>query len=174
MDLKYICFRSMRCGPWRAGGSRTSPGLTGALPDDGRGHGSPFDPRRDCAIAPSRRVEHHGVSESEAVTSLVLLRAPMRLGDSGPAISVLVSLAAQSEDLLFDAVAVLATRVTPGTRSPPARMLERERRPPLSVMRTKEELGSYDDAWITAERPRSARSGQNGRYHPSMAPIGGW
>ena len=40
----------------------------------------------------------------EAVTSLVLLRSPMRLGDAGPAISVLVSLAAQADDLLFEAV----------------------------------------------------------------------
>jgi AraC-like DNA-binding protein len=37
--------------------------------------------------------------------AMVLWRAPMLLGDAGPAISVLVSIAAQSEDLLFDAVA---------------------------------------------------------------------
>jgi hypothetical protein len=33
----------------------------------------------------------------EAVTMLVLWRAPMLLGDAGPAISVLVSIAAQSD-----------------------------------------------------------------------------
>jgi hypothetical protein len=41
----------------------------------------------------------------DAVTLLVLLRAPMRLGDEGPAISVLRSIIIQAEDLLFDAVA---------------------------------------------------------------------
>ena len=41
----------------------------------------------------------------DAVTLLVLLRAPMRLGDEGPAISALSSIIIQAEDLLFDAVA---------------------------------------------------------------------
>jgi hypothetical protein len=42
----------------------------------------------------------------EAATSLVLLRAPMWLGDAGPMISVLVSFSDQAQDLLFDAVAL--------------------------------------------------------------------
>jgi len=41
----------------------------------------------------------------QAATSLILLRAPMWLGDAGPEISVLASLAAQADSQLFDAVA---------------------------------------------------------------------
>lgn len=92
----------MRCGPRRAG-LPDSPGLTGALPDDG-GPWELLDPRRDCAIAPYTD-EHSARLLDEAVTSLVLLRSPMWLGDAGPAISALVSLAAQADDLLIEAVA---------------------------------------------------------------------
>jgi hypothetical protein len=42
----------------------------------------------------------------EAATSLILLRAPMCLGDAGPMISVLASLSNQAQDLLIDAVAL--------------------------------------------------------------------
>jgi len=62
------------------------------------------DPRRDGAMVPYLGLDTAAVVD-EAATTLVLLRAPMLLGDAGPAISVLVSIAAQSEDLLFDAVA---------------------------------------------------------------------
>jgi len=62
------------------------------------------DPRRDGAMVPHVGLDTAAVVD-EAVTMLVLWRAPMLLGDAGPAISVLVSTAAQSEDLLFDAVA---------------------------------------------------------------------
>ena len=62
------------------------------------------DPRRDGAMVPHVGLDTAAIVD-EAVTALVLLRAPMLLGDSGPAISVLASIAAQSEDLLFDAVA---------------------------------------------------------------------
>ena len=61
-------------------------------------------PRRDGAMVPHVGLDTAAVVD-EAVTMLVLWRAPMLLGDAGPAISVLVSIAAQSEDLLFDAVA---------------------------------------------------------------------
>jgi hypothetical protein len=63
-----------------------------------------LDPRRDGATAPYTD-EHSVRLLDQAVTSLVLLRSPMWLGDAGPAISVLVSFAAQAEDLLIDAVA---------------------------------------------------------------------
>jgi hypothetical protein len=42
----------------------------------------------------------------EAATSLILLRAPMWLGDAGPIISVLASLSNQAQDHLIDAVAL--------------------------------------------------------------------
>lgn len=71
---------------------------------DHGGPWEPLDPRRDCAMAPYTD-EHSARLLDEAVTSLVLLRSPMWLGDAGPAISALVSLAAQAEDLLFEAVA---------------------------------------------------------------------
>jgi hypothetical protein len=62
------------------------------------------DPRADDAMVPYTG-EDTAVVVDEAVASLVLLRAPMWLGDAGPTISVLVSLAAEVEDLLFEAVA---------------------------------------------------------------------
>ena len=62
------------------------------------------DPRRDGAMIPYTD-EVTAVVIDEAVTSLVLMRAPMWFGDAGPRISVLVSLAGQAEDLVFDAVA---------------------------------------------------------------------
>lgn len=73
-----------------------------AVPDLGR----PWeltDPRRDRATIPYTD-EDTAFFIDEAVTSLVLMRAPMWLGDAGPTISVLVSLAGQVEDLVFDAV----------------------------------------------------------------------
>jgi hypothetical protein len=63
-----------------------------------------LDPRRDCAMAPYTDAHSARLLE-KAVTSLILLRSPMWLGDAGPAISVLASLAVQADDLLFDAVA---------------------------------------------------------------------
>lgn len=62
------------------------------------------DPRRDRAMIPYTD-EHTALVIDEAVTSLVLMRAPMWLGDAGPTISVLVSLAGQAEDLVLEAVA---------------------------------------------------------------------
>ena len=62
------------------------------------------DPRQDRALFPYTD-ECTVVLVDEAVTSLVLMRAPMLLGDAGPAISVLVSLATEAEQLLFEAVA---------------------------------------------------------------------
>jgi hypothetical protein len=92
----------MRYSPRRAG-LPDRPGRTGPLPD----HGGPWellDPRRDCAVAPYTD-EHSARLLDEAATSLVLLRSPMWLGDAGPAISALASLAAQADDLLFEAIA---------------------------------------------------------------------
>jgi hypothetical protein len=62
------------------------------------------DPRRDRALFPYTD-ECTAALVDEAVTCLVLMRAPMLLGDAGPAISVLVSLATEAEDRLFEAVA---------------------------------------------------------------------
>ena len=62
------------------------------------------DPRRDRALCPytdagtAKAVDH-------AVTTLVILRAPMWLGDPGPVISVLVSVAGEADGRLYDAVA---------------------------------------------------------------------
>jgi hypothetical protein len=62
------------------------------------------DPRRDRALHPYTDAGTATVVD-QAVTTLVLLRAPMWLGDAGPTISVLVSLAAEADSRLYDAVA---------------------------------------------------------------------
>ena len=64
----------------------------------------PADPRRDRALIPYTDNDTTELIDQAAVT-LVLLRAPMWLGDAGPTISVLVSLAAETDSLVFDAVA---------------------------------------------------------------------
>jgi len=64
----------------------------------------PGDPRSDRATHPYTDRDSAHVLD-QAVTSLILLRAPMWLGDAGPAISVLASLAAEADRQLFDAVA---------------------------------------------------------------------
>jgi hypothetical protein len=87
----------------RRTGSRTGLGEMAPRPDLG-GPWEFLDPRRDCAMAPYTDAHSARLLE-KAVTSLILLRSPMWLGDAGPAISVLASLAVQADDLLFDAVA---------------------------------------------------------------------
>jgi hypothetical protein len=62
------------------------------------------DPRRDRTLHPYTDAGTVAVID-RAVTTLVLLRAPMWLGDPGPTISVLVSLAAEADSRLYDAVA---------------------------------------------------------------------
>ncbi len=62
------------------------------------------DPRRDRTLCPYTDVDSARLVE-EAVTTLVVLRAPMWLGDPGPTISVLVSVAGQANSGLYDAVA---------------------------------------------------------------------
>jgi len=62
------------------------------------------DPRRDGAIVPYTDDDTAALLD-DAVTSLVLMRAPMQLADAGPTISVLVSLAVEAEGLLCDGVA---------------------------------------------------------------------
>lgn len=62
------------------------------------------DPRRDRALIPYVD-EECAVILDEAVTSLALVRAPMWLGDAGPTVSVLVSLAEAIAGRLWDAVA---------------------------------------------------------------------
>jgi hypothetical protein len=61
------------------------------------------DPRRDRAMIPY--TDHNSAAAvDQAVTTLVLLRAPMWLGDAGPTISALVSLAGHADSMLYDAV----------------------------------------------------------------------
>ena len=62
------------------------------------------DPLRDRAMIPYTD-DDSAWALDEAVLSLVQLRAPTWLGDAGPRVSVLVSLACEAESLLFDAVA---------------------------------------------------------------------
>lgn len=64
----------------------------------------PSDPRRDRTMHPYTDADSAAALD-EAVTNLVLLRAPMWLGDPGATISVLVSLAVEAEGRLYDAVA---------------------------------------------------------------------
>lgn len=79
------------------------------------------DPRRDGTIVPHADVDTAAVID-QAVESLILLRSPMHLGDPAATISVLVSLIAEAEGRLADAVAdardqdypwdAIATRLT--------------------------------------------------------------
>lgn len=62
------------------------------------------DPRRDRALYPYTDADTTTVVD-HAVGTLVILRAPMWLGDPGPIISVLVSLAGEADGRLCDAVA---------------------------------------------------------------------
>lgn len=62
------------------------------------------DPRRDRTLVPYADCDTARVVQ-EAVAQLVVLRAPMWSGDAAAAISVLVSVAAEAESLLFDVVA---------------------------------------------------------------------
>jgi hypothetical protein len=62
------------------------------------------DPCRDRTLVPYTDADTAAVVEA-AVASLVMVRAPMWLGDPGPTISVLVSVAAEADSRLGDAVA---------------------------------------------------------------------
>lgn len=62
------------------------------------------DPRRDRTVYPYTDADTATVVD-QAVTTLVVLRAPMWLGDAGPTISVLVSLVGEADSRLYDAVA---------------------------------------------------------------------
>jgi hypothetical protein len=82
---------------------RVQPDTVAAVPDLDR----PWeldDPGRDRTLMPYIDADTAAVLE-RAVMTLVLLRAPMWLGDAGPAISVLVSIAYEADSLLFEAVA---------------------------------------------------------------------
>lgn len=61
------------------------------------------DPRRDGTGIPYTDVDTAALID-EAVESLVLLRSPMHLGDAAATISALVSLIAEAEGQLADAV----------------------------------------------------------------------
>ena len=61
------------------------------------------DPRRDHSTTPHTD-EHTMVLVEQTVECLVLLRSPMQLGDAGATIAALVSLAAQIDNRLPDAV----------------------------------------------------------------------
>jgi hypothetical protein len=62
------------------------------------------DPRRDNTTIPYTDADSAELID-QAATALVLLRAPMALGDAATTISVLVSLAAEANDRLHDAAA---------------------------------------------------------------------
>jgi hypothetical protein len=62
------------------------------------------DPRRDRTLRAYTDADT-GTVVDQAVTALVVLRAPMWLGDAGPTISVLVSLVGEADSRLYDAVA---------------------------------------------------------------------
>jgi hypothetical protein len=62
------------------------------------------DPHRDRALVPYTDADTATIVD-RAVAALVMVRAPMWLGDPGPAISVLVSLFGEAESRLRDAVA---------------------------------------------------------------------
>jgi hypothetical protein len=62
------------------------------------------DPREDRAVTPHTGADTAALID-EAVESLVLLRSPMHLGDAASTISALVSLIAETESRLADAVA---------------------------------------------------------------------
>ena len=84
-------------------GTGRGSGLWPRFPTSDRRGNSPIPAQNDAMVPYTG--EDTAVVVDEAVASLVLLRAPMWLGDAGPTISVLVSLAAEVEDLLFEAVA---------------------------------------------------------------------
>lgn len=62
------------------------------------------DPARDRTLIPYNDADTAAAID-QAVTALVLVRAPMWLGDPGPTISVLVTLAGEADGRLNDAVA---------------------------------------------------------------------
>src|ERR1700730_9021312 len=62
------------------------------------------DDHRDRTLHPYTDADTAGIIV-RAVSTLVTVRAPMWLGDPGPAISVLVSLAVEADGCLWDAVA---------------------------------------------------------------------
>lgn len=62
------------------------------------------DPRRDRTLCPYMGADTAEIID-RAVDALVVLRAPMWLGDPGPTLSVLVSLAGEADGRLYDAVA---------------------------------------------------------------------
>ncbi len=98
--------QAMGSSVWRYGhvGRSEATGGACALLATSGGPWAFTDPRRDGAMFPFTDEESASVVD-EAVASLVLLRAPMWLGDCGARVSVLVSVAAQAGELLFDAVA---------------------------------------------------------------------
>ena len=62
------------------------------------------DPRSNRALHPDNDADSAEILD-EAVSALVLLRAPMWLGDAAVTTSVLVTLASEAEGRLHDAVA---------------------------------------------------------------------
>lgn len=105
--LKFVCFKRQSLGLHRprvvSGPVWGKGGAMAAVGDLDR----PWefnDPRRDRAMIPYTDECSAAVIEAAAV-SLVLMRAPMWLGDAGPTVSVLVSLGAAAYDALYDAVA---------------------------------------------------------------------
>ncbi|MCA1693782.1 MAG: hypothetical protein LC749_03125, partial [Actinobacteria bacterium] len=62
------------------------------------------DRRRDRTLCPYTGADTAEIID-RAVGALVVLRAPMWLGDPGPTLSVLVSLAGEADGRLYDAVA---------------------------------------------------------------------
>lgn len=74
-----------------------------AMPDLDRGW-ELCDPRRDRAMHPYTDADTAMILD-QAVAALVVLRAPMWLGDPGPVLSVLVSLGAEAGGRLYAAVA---------------------------------------------------------------------
>lgn len=62
------------------------------------------DPRRDGSVVPHTDDDTTALID-EAVDSLVLMRSPMYLGDAAVTISALVSLIAEAESRLADAIA---------------------------------------------------------------------
>jgi hypothetical protein len=80
------------------------PAVTGDFDDDDGGPWNFNDPRRNqTAIAYTDN--DTAVLIREAVVTLTIFRAPMGLGDAGATVSVLVSLAAEADGQLWDAVA---------------------------------------------------------------------
>ena len=79
------------------------------------------DPRRDGTVIPHTDDDTAALID-QALESLVLLRSPMHLGDAAATVSALVSLIAEAEDRLANAVAdardqdypwdAIATRLT--------------------------------------------------------------